>query len=565
MKNRSRVILIQTLIVLGILVLLNVISRGVYTFLDLTEDKRYTLTDSTLKLLDDVEQIIYLDVLLGGDLPSGYTRLQNRTREVINQLRDANPLIEFRFRDPSKGTVEEVNSLRKNLAEDGIFPSNLIVMEDDQKVEKLIYPYALMQLGSKSISINLMEGQIKGENQEVWLNRSANNLEYKFASAIEKLFKQDIPNILFTIGNDELLESQTATLEQGLENTMNTGRINLDSIYHIGQEADVLIVARPKKKISLRNQFLIDQYIMNGGKVIWLVETLDVNLDSINRNTVYIPRPLDLGLDDLFFKYGVRMKQDLVLDMVNTKIPQVIGQVGNKPQQQLFNWVYYPLLAPSEDHPIVNNTDRVFSRFSGSIELLETKLPLKSSVLLSTSEYSRFQLYPMRLSFEIIKLPQEAKDYNKPNIPTAVIVEGEFESFFKNRVSEGMSEMLDRIDMEFAEQSPKTAQVFIADADIIKNMYDPNSNKISPLGFNKWEGMVYNGNSEFIINAIDYLTDEYGLMEARSKNLQLRMLDQVELRDNTLKWQLINIAGPILLVFLFGFGFNFYRKRKYAN
>jgi len=565
MKRLSRTILVQTLIVFGILILLNIISRRIYTFLDLTEDKRYTLTDSTTKLLDDVQDIIYIDVLLGGDLPSGYTRLQNRTKEVINQLRDANPLIEFRFRDPSKGTVEEVNGLRKNLAEDGIFPSNLIVMEDDKKVEKLIYPYALIQLGKRSLSVNLMDGQLKGEDQEVWLNRSANNLEYKFAIGIEKLFKKEIPNILFTTGNGELLESQTATLEQGLANTMNTGRIVLDSVYQIGKEADVLIVARPKEKITLRSQFLIDQYIMNGGKVIWLVETLDVNLDSININTVYIPKPLELGLEDMFFKYGVRMKQDLVLDLVNTKIPQVIGMVGNKPQQELFNWVYYPLLQPTTEHPIVNNIDKVFSRFSGTVELLDTKLPIESSVLLTTSQYSRFQLYPMRLSFEIIKLPQEAKDYPKSHLPTAVILEGEFESFFKNRVSESMSSVLDEIGVDFVEKSQTTSQIFIADADIIKNLYNANSQKITPLGFNRWEGNVYNGNSEFIINSIDYLTDEYGLMESRSKNLQLRMLDQVALRESKLKWQLINILGPIFLVFFFGFGYNYLRKKKYTN
>jgi len=564
MNKRKQAILVQTIIILGILLILNVISRNLYTFLDLTEDKRYTLTDSTLKLLDEVEDPIYFDVLLAGDLPSGYTRLQNRTKEVISQLKSANPQIEFRFRDPSDGTMEEVNGMRKNLAEDGIYPVNLIVMEDDQKVEKLIYPYALMQFGAKSLSINLMEGQIKGENQEVWLNRSANNLEYKFATAIEKLFKKEIPNILFTTGNDELIDSQTATLEQGLSNTMNTGRINLDSVYHIGTEADVLIVARPRKTISSRNKFLIDQYIMNGGKVIWLIESLEVNLDSINVNNVYIPKPIEHGLDDMFFKYGVRMKQDLVLDLENSKIPQVIGRVGNKSQQELFSWVYYPMLQSSNDHPIVNNIDRVFSRFSGSIELLETKLNVDSKVLLTTSKYSRFQLYPMRLSFEIIKVPQKPEAYNKPHLPVAVILEGEFESFYKNRVSEELSATLDQVGTSFKANSVPTTQIFIADSDLIKNMYNANTNQISPLGFNRWENMVYNGNAEFITNAIDYLTDEYGLMEARSKNLQLRMLDQVKLRTQKVWWQVINIVGPIVLVFIFGFLFNFLRKRKFT-
>lgn len=565
MQNRRSTILIQTLIVIAILLLLNVISRNLYTFLDLTEDKRYTLTNATETLLDDVNDVIYIDVLLAGDLPSGYKRLQNRTEEVIKQLKAANPLIEFKFTDPSEGSVKDINARRENLAKDGIYPSNLIVMENDQKVEKLIYPFALMQLGPRNIAINLLDGQIRGENQEVWLNRSANNLEYKFASAIEKLFKDDIPIVLFTDGNGELMESQTATLEQGISGTMNSGRINLDSVYQIKQDVDLLIVARPKATLSTRSKFLIDQYIMNGGKVMWFVESLDVNLDSINMNNVYIPRPIEHGLDDMFFKYGVRMKKDLVLDLENSKIPQVIGQAGNRAQQELFNWVYYPLLQSSNDHPIVNNIDRVYSNFPGSIELLDTKLNLTSKVLLNSSQYSRFQLYPMRLSFEIIKMTQKPEAFNKPKLPTAVLVEGEFESFFKNRVTEEMANGLQQIGAEFKDKSSSTSQIFVSDVDIIKNLYSSSNNKISPLGFNQWEGMVYGGNAEFITNAIDYMTDEYGLMESRSKNLQLRMLDQVKLKNERLKWQVINLALPIVLVLLFGLFFNWNRKRKFAS
>ena len=564
-KSRKRIKLIQTLLILGIIVLLNIIGNKLYTYIDLTEDKRYTLTESTHTLLVELEEPVFIDVLLGGDLPSGYKRLLTRTEEVVKQLRSINPEIEFNFRNPAEGTREEVNSTRTNLAKDGIYPVNLIVMEDDQKVEKLIYPFAIVKYGSKRISINLVDTQQKGESPEVLLNRSANSLEYKFVSSIRKLFKKNAPKVLFTTGNGELLESQTATLETGLSSTVEFGRLNLDSTYQIANDVNVLIVAGPKNTISLRNKFIIDQYIMNGGKVIWLVETLEVNLDSINVNTVYIPKPIEHGLDDMFFKYGVRIKNDLVLDLQNSKIPQVIGRVGNKSQQELFEWVYYPLLMSSNAHPIVNNIDRVYSNFPSSIELLDNKMGLEQNVLLSSSQYSRFQIYPMRLSFEIIKLEQKRSAYNKPNLPVAVMVEGEFESFFKNRVSEEMATGLKSINAVFKEKSPPTTQIFISDVDIIKNLYSATGNRISPLGYNRWEDMVYGGNAEFITNAIDYLTDEYGLMESRSKNIQLRMLDQVELKNNKLKWQILNLVGPILLVLLFGFLLGYLRKRKYTQ
>ncbi len=562
-KNNSRVVLLQTLILLGILVLINVISRSVYTFVDLTEDKRFTLTDSTQKLLEEVDDIIYIDVLLSGDLPSGFKRLQDRTEEVIKQMRSINPNIEYKFSEISKGTPEEINNIRLNLAKDNIYPFNLLVMEEDQRVEKLIYPFALLQLGNRKIPIRLLDAMSKGEGQEQTLNKSANNLEYKFASAIEKLFKKDAPIVLFTQGNGELLESQTATLEKELKSTMTTGRINLDSIYRIDESVDVLIVARPTEPLEDRHKFIIDQYIMNGGKVIWFIEPLFANLDSINMKDVYVPRLYEHGLDDMFFKYGVRLKNDLVLSLDNSRIPQVIGRGGGQAQQELFPWVYHPVLQSSGKHPIVNNIDFVYSTFPSSIDLLE-RPDLEQTVLLTSSKYSRYQLYPMRLSFEIVKIEQNPEAYNKPYLPVAVMVEGEFESFYKNRVTKEMEDGLASLKTNFVDKSSKTSQVFVADSDVIKNLYNPRTEQISPLGFNKWDGMDYKGNAEFLANLVDYMTDEYGLLEARTKNLQLRLLDQVKIKQEKTKWQLINILLPILLVLLFGLLFNYLRKKKYG-
>lgn len=568
MNKRKRGIsslLIQTVLILGIVILLNVLSKYFYTYFDLTEDKRFTLASSTEKLLDDVDEVILIDVLLGGELPSDFKRLQSRTEELLREFNNNNSNIEFNFINPSEGTIEEINTVRQNLAKDGINPVNLFIQEEDQKVEKLIYPYAIFKFANRKLPVNLLEPKKPEESEQAAINRSATMLEYKLTNALSKLFADDIPIVLFTTSNGEYQAQNTAMLEQSIGATMNTGRINLDSIYQIDKAVDVLIVAKPVNPISLKKQFIIDQYIMNGGKVIWLIDQFFVNLDSLNTNTVYIPKPIEHGLDDLFFKYGVRIKKDLILDLDNNKIPQVIGDQGGKEQTQLFDWMYHPMLHSNSQNPIVKNIDRVYSKFPSSIEILPTREQTERSVLLTSSEYSRYQKYPMRLSFEVLRIEQKEEAYNKPNLPVAVLLEGEFESFFKNRVSEEMHQGLKSLNAEFVEKSPSTAQIFISDAEIISNYYEPRSGKISPMGYNQWTGKSYGGNKDFMVNAIDYLLDDYGLIEARSKNIKLRLLDQVELKNNKLKWQLLNLILPTLLVFGFGLIFNFLRKRKYTK
>ncbi len=559
-KGRSHTIVIQTIILIGIVFILNVIARNVYTYIDLTQDQRFTLTSSTERVLTEIEEIITIDLLLEGDLPSEFISLQNRTIEIIKQFRNVNPNLEYIIRNPSVGTVEEVNTIRENLAKDRIFPTNIFIVENDQRVEKLIYPWAIIKYGNKKIPVSLLEPQGIGETEEATINKSENLIEHKLAKALHLLFKKDIPHIVFVEGHEELLESQTARLQTDLSSTMTTSRINLDTTYRI--DADVLIVAGPKTIVNRQHQFLIDQYIMNGGKVIWFIDQLYVNLDSIRG--AYVPRLVEHGLEDMFFKYGVRINNNVVLDLENSKIPQVIGRQGGKPQQQLFSWVYFPLLQSTEQHPIVKNIDRVYSTFPSSIDVLDNKQDIKSKVLLTSSRSSRYQVYPMRISFDILKVEQRPEAYNKPNLTTAVMLEGEFESFFKNRVPSAFKETLDKIDTPYKEKSVRTSQIFVSDSDIIKNLFDAKSSRISPMGYNKWEGQVYNGNSDFILNSIDYLTDDYGLIESRSKELHMRLLNKVAVDKDRLKWQIINVVLPVLLIIFCGFLINFARKRRYA-
>ena len=566
MKKGNTNILIQSALTIILIILVNLIAHRFYTYVDLTEDKRFTLEDATKKLVSDVDQTIFVEVLLEGQLNSGFIRLQNRCREVLDQLNNLNPNIEYSFTNTSEGTVEEINQRREKLRQEGIFPTTVFIFEDDQRVEKLIYPYAIINYGDRRIAVNLLEPLARGENEEEAVNRSAMLLEYKLASTISKLIAKKAPIIAFTEGHGELEANQTAMLETILGRTMNTLRIQLDSVYNINDEVDILIIAGPEEQLNERSQFIIDQYIMNGGNVIWLIEQFYINLDSINNNKVYVPRPVDHGLDDMFFKYGIRINRDVVLDLENTKIPQVYGMSGDRAQQQLFPWVFHPLLQGNQESSLVRNIDRVASYFPSTIEVLDSPEPRNSTVLLTSSQYSRYQVYPsINISFETLRLPQKPEAYNKSYLPVAVMIEGTFNSYFKNRVSQVMMDGLRQINMDFKESSTSSKQAFIGDADIIKNLYDPATNRISPIGFNKWEGYTYEGNEDFIINTIDYMLDDYGLIEARSKSFKLRLLDQVRLKKEKLKWQAFNIALPVALVIILGLLFTYWRRRKYTD
>jgi len=566
MKKGNTNILIQSALTIILIILVNLIAHRFYTYVDLTEDKRFTLEDGTKKLVSDVDQTIFVEVLLEGQLNSGFIRLQNRCREVLDQLNNLNPNIEYSFTNTSEGTVEEINQRREKLRQEGIFPTTVFIFEDDQRVEKLIYPYAIINYGDRRIAVNLLEPLARGENEEEAVNRSAMLLEYKLASTISKLIAKKAPIIAFTEGHGELEANQTAMLETILGRTMNTLRIQLDSVYIINDEVDILIIAGPEEQLNERSQFIIDQYIMNGGNVIWLIEQFYINLDSINNNKVYVPRPVDHGLDDMFFKYGIRINRDVVLDLENTKIPQVYGMSGDRAQQQLFPWVFHPLLQGNQESSLVRNIDRVASYFPSTIEVLDSPESRNSTVLLTSSQYSRYQVYPsINISFETLRLPQKPEAYNKSYLPVAVMIEGTFNSYFKNRVSQAMMDGLRQINMDFKESSTSSKQAFIGDADIIKNLYDPATNRISPIGFNKWEGYTYEGNEDFIINTIDYMLDDYGLIEARSKSFKLRLLDQVRLKKEKLKWQAFNIALPVALVIILGLLFTYWRRRKYTD
>jgi ABC-2 type transport system permease protein len=323
-------------------------------------------------------------------------------------------------------------------------------------------------------------------------------------------------------------------------------------------------VARPRTAFSEKDKFKIDQYVMNGGRVLWLVDPMNAGLDSLNVGGRFLSTPYDLKLDDMLFKYGVRINPDVVLDLQCTKIPLQVGVVGNAPQFQLFDWYYHIAAQPESTHPVVKNLDRVEFRFASSMDTLRTKTPVKKTVLMRSSQYSRMQFNPVELNFEILKYDPDPAKFDKGPKNLAVLLEGVFPSAFENRVSAEMLAGMTALGLEYKSAGVPTRMMVISDGDVAANFVrDAEKKQTLPLGFNRFENNTY-ANKDFLINAVEYLIEPNGVIEARAKEVKLRLLDTVRAREEQGFWRSLNLAAP--LVFLIGFGwlFNWLRRRRYA-
>ena len=566
MKNLGNYI--KLIIIAAILIVLNIIAGYVHSYIDLTEEKRFTLAESTTNLLYEVEDRIIIKVLLEGKFPASFKRLQQATREMVGEFRDENSNIDYVFEDPTEGDMDNVNNRIRSLAELGVVGRSLTYFEGKEKVQKLVFPYALVQYGDREVIVNLLETASGPEDEESMLNKSVSLLEYKLANAIQKITARNQGNIVFTSGQGELEPKYRTSLKNELSRFYNIGDLPLDSITSIGQEADLVIVARPTKEFSLKNQFKLDQYVMNGGKIIWLIDKMDAHLDSIQKYKFYVPKEYPLGLDDMWFKYGARIQPNFVLDLQSTAIPQVIGQSGGRPQTQLFPWFYHPLVAPASTHPIVKNLDRVNMYWPSTIDTIQTKTHVQKTVLLASSQYSRYQMNPVRLNFEILKVEPDPSKFNKGRQPVALMLEGQFPSLFENRVDESFKKTLESINQPFRAVSVPTKQLIVSDSDFAANWFNERTQESYPMGYNPYlpQGQnIFQGNQDFMINTIEYMISEGGVLEARNREVKLRLLNGPKVREEQTIWQLINIGLPLLFIILFGLVYNYLRRRKYSK
>ena len=571
MMNRRQNIFIIFIIIISV----NVISNFFSFDIDLTEDKKYTLSDNSKKILSQVDDILTIKVYLEGELPTGFQMLSSSINDFLINCKNENSQIQFEFINPNDNNESKKQEIFTQLQSQGLFPTDLTIKKTSETSRKIIFPGAIMYFKEKRESVNLLENNFSLSPQEN-INNSIENIEFHLISTINKILNNRKDNIAFLKGNGELLSTQTFDITNSVNNDNN----NLNYYYNVEEfdlkkfEFDsinnqpdislqlknlnrykVIIIAKPTIPFNKLDKFLIDQYIMNGGKLLLLIDGVNASIDSINnQNGYFIAKKNDLNLDDQLFKYGVRINSDLVQDLRSTEIPIVTGYSNNRPIQELFKWPYYPLISSKSNHPITKNLDGIKSDFISSIDTLKNNI--KKTILLKSSNNSRLVQSPSKVSLGIIENPPPVESYNKENIPLAVLLTGKFTSVFKNRIVPKNNEI------NFKSSSDSTSIIIVSDGDLIANEVSSSGNAF-PLGYDKFINYTFDGNKKFIINAIQYLNDQNGLIKLRSKNIKLRLLNNDIISNYRIPITIINLILPILIFLFLIFIINQKNKFKY--
>ncbi|WP_231961684.1 gliding motility-associated ABC transporter substrate-binding protein GldG [Urechidicola croceus] len=520
-----------------------------YKRFDLTEDKRYTLSEPALAILNKVESPIIIKIYLEGDFPSEFKRLQIETRQLLNELKSENNNIKFRFIDPLDDAQE--------LIEQGLKPSQLSIQKNGQISEIIIFPWATVQYGTKTELVSLLN-DTNSQSQEEQLENAIQNLEYAFADAIHKVTSEKNKKIAVLKGNGELQDIYVADFLRKLGEYYRLAPFTLDAVETNPQQTtdelskfDLAIIAKPTERFTENEKYTLDQFIINGGKTLWLVDQVQAELDSLMDTGESLAYPRDLNLTDLLFSYGVRINPNLIQDLYSSKIPLASGNIGNKTQFDQFLWEFNPLTQSKNDHPINKNVDPVNFKFTSSIDLL--KNDITKTVLLQSSPLSKIIGTPSIISLKSIGQQPNPNEYNNGNKPLAVLLEGEFKSAYESRIkpfnynkSKGISK--------------KNKMIVISDGDIIANQIT--RGQPDKLDTDKWTGQHF-GNKDFLLNSINYLLDDSGLINVRSKTVDLKILDREKSFKNRTFYQLLNVLLPIIITLIFGLIFNYLRLKKY--
>jgi len=541
------------------LFILNFASYYIYKRFDVTQDKRYTLSETTKKIIDDIDSPLIIDVFLEGNFPADFKKLQTETRQLLEEFSAYNSNITFQFVNPIEKEEERVEVMKK-FFEKGLTPINVTVEDKGKQTQEVVFPWAVANYGDKGAKVQLLKN-LMGASTEKKVESSVQHLEYAFAEAIHKISKEKQRKIAVIKGNGELDDIYIADFLKTIRDNYYIGPITLDSVASQPNETlkalnvyDLAIIVKPREKFTEAEKQVLDQFIMKGGKTLWLVDGTNAEMENLyNESGSTLVSNNDLNLTDMFFKYGFRINPQMIKDEYGTPIKLASGKEGSESQMETYNWKMAPFIYPaSKKHPIVKNTDGVKFNFCSPIELLKTNT--KTTILLESSPYSKVIGTPSVVSLEMIAEETSPKDYtNGGLIPVAALLEGSFTSMYNNRV-------LPFKDGTFLNKSVPTKMIVISDGDVIKNQID----KGAPieLGYDKYTGQFF-GNKEFILNSVNYLLDDNGLINIRSKDVTLPVLDKQSVHDNYNQTQLLTVALPIVLLALFGFIFTYLRKKKY--
>lgn len=563
---------IEALLGITLFVLLAYLSTFVFKRFDLTEEKRHTLTPTTIDLVKSLDDVVYIKVFLEGDFPADYQRLNQAIKEKLDEMRAyAGDKIQYEFINPSEAPDKKSrDDMARELVTKGLQYTVLQIRNKDGISEKIVFPGALISYKDREVPWQILQNEQRVTDAAM-VNRTINNLEYAVVNALYQVQREEKQKIAFLEGHGELSAMETKDFELELSKYYDVERVPLDGMVdalsrNVAGEGrrvnryDAIILAKPQLKFSEQNKYIIDQFVMNGGKVLWMIDAMQMNMDSLRTTDLTMATPLQLNLDDLLFNYGVRINRDLLLDRTCAPISLLTGPKGNE-RSELFPWYFAPILIPEGLHPIAANVDPVITEFVSSIDTVETT-GIRKNVILSTSEYTRILKSPARVSLNIVSINPDFGNSNRPHMPVGVLLEGEFTSNFKNRLP---PDFLEAKLLDFREKSPQNRMLVISDGDIVKNGVSADGTKFRPLGFDPTIQRKMYGNKELLINAVNYLLGDISLIDVRSRTVVLRKLDDEKVLQERYYWQALNIGLPVLIIIVFGFAQWIWRRRKYSR
>ncbi|OXE98178.1 protein involved in gliding motility GldG [Flavobacterium araucananum] len=553
---------IKTLgITVFVLIVLNVLGSLFFHRFDLTKDKRYTLSETSLQIVKQVKNPLSIKIYMQGDLPADFRRLQQETKQLLEEFQAYNSNIVFEFVNPLENGEENMDVV-KSLYQKGLTPINITVDDKGKQSQAMVFPWAIAVYNNKEVNIPLLKN-IMGASTTQKVIGSIQHLEYSIADAINKISKDRQKKVAIIKGNGELNEIHIAKLLRQIRESYYIGPFTLDSVaknpngtLDALKKYDLAIISKPTETFSDEEKQVLDQFIMNGGKTLWLIDQVAADMDSLyNQSGATLAYPRDLNLNDMFFKYGFRINPDLVKDEQGSPIKLATGEQGSATQYQDFVWKYAPQVYPTSQHPIVKNLGGIKFDFAGPIDTL--KNGIKKTVLLQSSQYSKTIGAPVEINLNIVTEKSSPQDYlNKGNIPLSVLLEGSFHSAFENRV-------LPFKESSFLTKGKPNKMIVISDGDLARNQLDKNMMPVE-LGYDQRTGNLYD-NKDFMMNCINYLLDDTGLINIRSKDVNLPLLDKEKVYENYSLTQFITIGLPILILLVFGLAFTYIRKRKYSK
>ncbi|MCU4188700.1 gliding motility-associated ABC transporter substrate-binding protein GldG [Flavobacterium sp. HXWNR29] len=558
-ENKSKALKQLGIVFLAIIVI-NLISNFFFKRFDLTQDKRYTLSETTLNIIESVDSPLYIEVYLEGNFPPEFKRLQNETKQLLEEFTAYNSNIIFNFKNPIEKEETRVEKMKEFYAK-GMQPLSITVEDKGKQSQEVVFPWAQATYGDRFTKVALLKN-LMGASTEQKVISSVQHLEFGFAEAINKISKEKQKKIAVIKGNGEVLEPFMADFLRTVKESYYIGPFTLDSVakqptqtLEALKKYDLAVIAKPTETFTEEEKQVLDQFIMNGGKTLWLVDAVSADMDSLyNETGTILASQRELNLTDMFFKYGIRINPLLVKDEYATPIKLASGNQGSETQMQEYTWKFAPFIYPTSTNPIVKNMEGIKFEFASPIEIL--KNDIKKTVLLSSSEYSKTIGTPTPISLEMVTEETTPEEYEgKGLLPVAVLMEGKFKSMYQNRV-------LPFKDNSFQATGKDNKMIVISDGDVIKNQLD----KGVPLelGFDKWTNQLY-GNKEFLMNCVNYLLDDNGLINIRSKDVDLPLLNKEEVYKNYTMAQMVTVGLPIVILAIFGFLFTFLRKRKYSR